>query len=285
MIIHYQNPNFDYLKDFHVTETLIQSFNSVMSTMPQDEGNTRLYLAQSGLQNIDDADVKNVLMSIQVLLGARDANATNLGDVNIRQAAAYYMAWINYYNYMCTVDYRFLAKPVIWNTRKRYDAYTIMQIERGSIMEIFIDNEFRKYGIDIGFYYSPDSQFLGESKIGIEIKHDMKSLKTGNYYIECGENHFYRINELTPSGILKSDNTIFWLIGTPNEYYIVRKSDLIQQYYLMNQRYFGWQNGKKFICCKNSRGFLIEKSKLQEIAVARSVGEFVSKYFIFQNYV
>ena len=55
---------------------------------------------------------------------------------------------LNYFNYMYYVDYRFQAKPVIWNIRRRYDAYMIMQLERGAIMERYIDNEFKKYGID-----------------------------------------------------------------------------------------------------------------------------------------
>ena len=278
MIIHHENPDFDYLRDFHATETLIQSFNSAMSTMPDDEGNTRQYLSESGLQNADDADVKNVLMSIQVSLGVREIDAAHLGDINIRQAVAYYLEWVNYFNYMYSIDYRFQAKPVIWNLRRKYDAYTIMQLERGAIMEKFIDNEFKRWGIDIGFYCSPDMQCHGENRFGFEIKHDMKSWKTGNYYIECYETHGFGTKQLIPSGILKNDNTTFWLIGTINEYYIVPKYDLQRLYYTLNPRNTGWQNGKKSASGINSRGFIIKKSKLQEIAIARSVGEFVQKY-------
>lgn len=283
MVIHHENPDFDYLRDFHVTETLIQSFNSAMSTMPDDEGETRQYLSESGLQYVDDADVKNVLMSIQVSLGVREVDATCLGDANIRQAVAYYLEWVNYFNYMYAVDYRFQAKPVIWNISRKHTSYTIMQIERGAIMEKFIDNEFKRWGIDIGFFYSPFSQSCGESRLGLEIKHDMKSKKTGNYYIECYETLGVGKAQLVSSGILKNDNTIFWLIGTLDEYYIVYKEDLRRLYYSLNQRNSCWQNGKRLASNKNSKGFIIDKAKLQEIAIARSVGEFVQKYCWFQR--
>lgn len=280
MIVHHENPNFDYLRDFHITETLICSFNGLVSAIPINEGNTRKYLFEAGLQNVDDADVKNVLMSIQVSLKTQTIDVENFGDINIRQTVTYYVEWFNYINYMYSIDFRYQAKPVIWNKRKRYNAYKIMQLERGALMESFIENEFRKYGIDIGFYYTPDNQWYGESRLGLEIKHDMMSWRTGNYYIECYEacnSAFYK------SGIFKSDNTIFWLIGTMNEYYIVYKDDLRRLYNSINPHCSGWQNGKKLAYNDSSRGFIIKKSVLQRIAIARSVQEFVTKYLSCQR--
>lgn len=281
MIINVSNPAYDYLNDFHVTESLIQYFNGIMSTMPQDEGNTRNYLLQFGLYNADDADVKNVLISIQVSLHTQNIDAAYFGDDNIKLGVAYYMQWINYFNYQYSMDFRFQAKPVIWNTIRKPDAYTIAQLERGAIMERYIDYEFKRNGIDIGFYNSPYDQFHGESRLGIEVKHDMKSQITGNYYIECYECHNFGKRRFVPSGILKTSNTMFWLIGTLDEYYIVYENDLRQEYYSMSRTWQGWQNRKKFVSCQSSRGFIIKKSRLQELAVACSITEFVNKYRYF----
>ena len=198
------------------------------------------------LYDVDEADVKNVLMSLKVSMGTRDIDVAYFGEANIQAAVKYYIEWINYFYYQYSIDYRFRAKPVIWNERKN-DAYTIQQLERGALMELYIDDEFKRYGIDIGFFYSPTNQYHGESSMGIEIKHDMKSRVTGNFYIECYETHAHCLHHFTPSGILKQSNTIFWLIGTPEEYYIVYENSLKQLFFSMNPCRSCWQKG--ISCC------------------------------------
>lgn len=144
-------------------------------------------------------------------------------------------------------------------------------------MEIFVDEEFKKYNIDIGFYYSPTLQRVGENAAGIEIKYDSKSAETGNYYIEFNESIFH--GQLVPSGILKNDNVTFWLIGTPEEYVIVYKKDLLKLLLSMNPSDVNWQDDKKFVSTKTSKGFIVKKHKLQELAVASNIREFVSKFY------
>lgn len=80
-------------------------------------------------------------------------------------------------------------KPVIWKDRK-HSSYFIEQLEKSHAFEVYIDCEFKKRGVNIGLYYGKDSQYSGESEVGIEIKYDEKSKSTGNYYIEYQERMF-----------------------------------------------------------------------------------------------
>ena len=273
-VVNYYNPKFDYLNDFHVRESLIQQFNQANIIFYGNEELVRQYLLQYGLYDVDDTDVRNVIAALHIRYSC------NYSEYDIRNMVVLYLKWINDFYFQYDNDYRFQAKPVIWDSQRRYDTYTIMQLERGALMETFVDNEFKRYGFDIGFYYDPCNQSHGENMAGIEIKHDIASEKTGNYYIEFGESLCNQ--NFIPSGILKRDNVMFWLIGTPKEYLIVYKESLKQLLFSMNQNKSGWQNGKKFVSNKSSRGFIVKKSLLQEIAVAHSIQEFVCKFYLRQ---
>lgn len=273
MVLNFKNINFDYITDFHMTETLIQQFNNHISVSHIKADAVYQNLLKCGLYDADSSDIRNVIDTLDIFY-------RNYTEIHIQQFATAYVDWINYFYYQYDIDYRFQAKPVIWDMHRNYNVYTIMQLEHGALMETFVGKEFQKYGIDIGFYYDPTNQSRGENRACIEIKHDMASERTGNYYIEYSETLFEA--ELVPSGIFKQDNIIFWLIGTPNEYQIIYKRDLQKLFFSMNQNDTNWQDGKRFVTTRTSKGFLIQKEKLKEIAVAHSIAEFVQKFYIRQ---
>lgn len=67
----------------------------------------------------------------------------------------------------------------------------------------------------------------GESKCGIEIKHDMLFRKTGNLYIETAEKSNATNINFVQSGIYRKDNTWLWIIGDYKTVYFLAKEQLI----------------------------------------------------------
>lgn len=119
-------------------------------------------------------------------------------------------------------------KPVLWNDRDHSD-YFIEQLEASHSFEVFIDCEFKKRGIDIGLYYGRDAQYSGESDAGIEIKYDKRSRETNNFYIEYQE-RMWNNSPWVDSGILKDDNSRFFLYGTMSGYVIFERGILLDYY-------------------------------------------------------
>ncbi len=119
-------------------------------------------------------------------------------------------------------------KPVLWNDRAHSD-YFINQLEESHAFEVFIDYEFKNQGIDIGLYYGRDSQYSGESEAGIEIKYDKRSRETRNFYIEYQE-RMWNDGPWVDSGILKEDNSRFFLYGTMAGYVIFERETLLDYY-------------------------------------------------------
>lgn len=121
-----------------------------------------------------------------------------------------------------------VVKPVVWNANAG-NCYFIENLTLSHRFEIYIDCVFKVRGLDIGLYYGRELQYSGENAAGIEIKRDMMAVKTGNLYIEYAERH-YAAGSWIASGILKDDNTRFFLLGDVGKYYILRKSDLLGLY-------------------------------------------------------
>ena len=79
-------------------------------------------------------------------------------------------------------------------------------------------------------FYGKNQQYRqGETAAGIEIKCDMKLQETGNVYIEYQE-RITKDGEWVDSGILKKDETRYFLIGTVEKFYILPRTKL-QSYY------------------------------------------------------
>lgn len=144
--------------------------------------------------------------------------------------------------------------------------------EIGHKFELWVEKELKGFGVDLGMYYD-NRQFEGENALGLEIKHDSKLQETGNVYIEYealnkDESKFIK------GGILKEDNSEYWLIGTEKEYYIFYKDDLLNIYNRMQK---GIVEGCRFASKRTSKGILVSREKCKEIMIADNLVEFVVK--------
>lgn len=157
----------------------------------------------------------------------------------------------------------------------------------GKEFEKFVADEFIRCGIPFKIY-DRNLQFVGESNIRLEIKHDdkmngnpIKGYKpTGNIYLEY-EAISKDGTKFIDGGITKNDNVIYWLIGTEKEYFIFYKSDLYRIYeeMVINQKYIKGCSLKE--TKKNnvitSRGIAISKEKCKDIMISNNIQEFVNK--------
>lgn len=148
-------------------------------------------------------------------------------------------------------------------------------MEIGHKFELWVEQECKKYGIDLGMYYD-SRQFQGENKLGLEIKHDSKLAETGNVYIE-----YQALNKdeskFIKGGILKEDNSIYWLIGTEKEYYIFYKSSLVRLYRKILDGSYASDWGYKKAERRTSRGIIITRAKCKQIMIANNIEEFLFK--------
>lgn len=120
-------------------------------------------------------------------------------------------------------------KACLWSDRKKTDYYK-EKLQMGFDFENYIAKLISdRYGINLEPYLTPEGQYkLGENSLGIEIKNDTLINKYGNIYIEYQEKSKSANWEYVNSGILKIDNCVYWLIGTPDKFYIFRKERLLE---------------------------------------------------------
>lgn len=84
-----------------------------------------------------------------------------------------------------------------------------------------------KAGMPICIYGSKKYQIkVGESIGRVEIKHDKVMKGTGNLFIEYAERHDPN-KPFVYSGILRDDNTVFYMIGDYNRTFLLSKPLLI----------------------------------------------------------
>ena len=122
-----------------------------------------------------------------------------------------------------------VEKPVIWDDRSKSNYY-ISNLEDSHRFEVYAEWVFRQYGIDIGLFYGRQQQYeVGETRAGIEIKHDKKSQETGNYYFEYME-RLTAQGSWVESGLLKKDNTRYYFYGVIGDYLILPKDRLMDYY-------------------------------------------------------
>ncbi len=119
-------------------------------------------------------------------------------------------------------------KPVLWGDRKK-PPYYIQQLKESHAFEVYIDCLFQEHRVNIGLYYGKEQQYHGETAVGIEIKLDKRSAETGNYYIEYQE-RMRAGGQWVDSGILKDDDTEFYLLGTIDKFVILDR-DWLMDYY------------------------------------------------------
>ena len=117
--------------------------------------------------------------------------------------------------------------------RKIYE----QQKNEGEEYQDFIADALRKGKpcIIVSPYCSKKYQYSqGESASGIEIKFDKLFHKTGNLYIEVKEKSSPDIEEWTPSGIMRTDNSWLYLIGDYHNAFLFHKKQL-QKIYLSKE--------------------------------------------------
>lgn len=177
---------------------------------------------------------------------------------------------IDYYNKNVNSyeERNLFSKVIDWADRNKTENF-LKQLKRSEkfedvVKKFFLDN----YSIDIGFFHGKE-QYIGESKVGIEIKNDRKSEKTGNYAIECYEKLNRTNKQWVESGILKEDNTEYFFMGHGlnelSEYKIFKKATLLNI----------WEHREQYIKDKKirvysenehgtSKGYLILKNSIEE---------------------
>jgi hypothetical protein len=98
---------------------------------------------------------------------------------------------------------------------KAYEAYRKTKIESGLLYQDFVvDLLGHTIGLVVQVYGSRYYQTqVGESRTGVEIKHDEKYASTRNLWIETAEKARPREGDYAPSGINRDDNTWLYVIG------------------------------------------------------------------------
>lgn len=110
-----------------------------------------------------------------------------------------------------------------------YEQYRANKIETGLIYQDFVvDVLFQTIGLVVVQYTSKTYQFaVGESRTGVEIKHDEKFATTGNLWIEVAEKARPRAGDYVPSGIKRADNTWLYVIGNYDTIFAFPKQHLL----------------------------------------------------------
>jgi hypothetical protein len=97
---------------------------------------------------------------------------------------------------------------------RNYEAYRRTQIEDGKLFQDFVVDVAWQAGLAIAQYASKTYQLaVGESRGGVEIKHDKRYRETGNLCIEVAEKARPRPGPYVPSGIMRDDH---WLYAIGN---------------------------------------------------------------------
>lgn len=184
----------------------------------------------------------------------------------------------DYNEYIETWIKNYQPKAIIWDKDRTNETdYFKKQLMLGTTFENWVNKEFAKQGVDLGMYSDMSGQFTGENKLGIEIKRDGLFAKTGNIYIEYKE-RMNKTGRWVNSGILKDDNTKYFIIGTPDKYFIFEKARLQK---LFKEAQSKDIKGIKFTQEKKhdtSKGFLIIKGYTTKYALSDNINYLINLY-------
>lgn len=99
--------------------------------------------------------------------------------------------------------------------QEEHEAYYKVKFEEALFYQDFVcDVLLNVLGLAVTQYASRQYQCaIGESRQGIEIKHDWQYANTGNLFIETGEKSKPRSGPFYPSGIRRDDNSWLYVIG------------------------------------------------------------------------
>ena len=144
-----------------------------------------------------------------------------------------------------------------------YDRYRQAQIADGQLFQDFVvDVLFEHLGLAVVQYTSrPYQQAVGESRTGVEIKHDKRYRQTGNLYIETAEKAVPRPGPYAPSGIFRDDNSWLYVIGDYDVLFVFAKRLL--RALAASGRYRAVE-----LATGTSRGFLVPDAEARKYAAA-----------------
>ena len=170
-------------------------------------------------------------------------------------------------------------KVCLWSDRSKTNYYK-EKLQDSFLFENHIAELLKnQFGLEIGAYLTSEGQYeLGENALGIEIKNDTLIEKYGNVYIEYQEKSNANNYNFVDSGILKKDNCKYFLIGTKDNFYIFKKTRLIE---IFNEEYEIFKNNNKsnreilFKQIATSKGFAypVRKAKEDMISIEEMVEE------------
>ncbi len=93
---------------------------------------------------------------------------------------------------------------------QKYEEYRKAQLEDGQLYQDFVVDLAYQAGLVIVQYASKAYQLnIGESRTGVEIKHDKRRKKTGNLYIEVAEKARPRLGPYVPAGIMREGHWLY----------------------------------------------------------------------------
>jgi hypothetical protein len=97
---------------------------------------------------------------------------------------------------------------VIWTPPPEY----VERLHSAQVFEDWCAELLYRDGLPIGLRTSMEWQQKGESRAGVEIKHDLRFRQTGNLFIETEETSRPEV-PMHPAGIYADDNAFLYLIG------------------------------------------------------------------------
>ena len=148
-----------------------------------------------------------------------------------------------------------------------YDDYRREMSVKGTAYENYIYPIFAKEWSIPEFWVKPfegrnEQIYVGENRLGVEIKYDEKSIKSSNLYIEIEEKSHPEKPKYQRSGIFRRDNTFLFLIGNYDIYYVF-EIDTIRE---LSDDYKTIE-----IARCTSKGFLLPKEQARKSAINVSV--------------
>ena len=130
------------------------------------------------------------------------------------------------------------------------------QRKDGEEFQDFCSIQFSKRGVPVTNFSSKKYQLeKGENLQGYEFKLDKQFRKTGNLWIELAEKSNSQNEIYINSGILRNDNTLFYIMGDYDGVFLMQKKILI----VISKNYKIIENNMK-----TSKGFLFPTEKARE---------------------
>jgi hypothetical protein len=142
-----------------------------------------------------------------------------------------------------------------------YADYYKAKLDGAKLYQDFVvDAAWNLLGLAIVQYSSELYQrTVGESRTGVEIKHDEQFTKTGNLWIELAEKARPRDGPYVPSGIYRQDNTWLYVIGDYDTMFFFAKTLLRALH--QSARWQVIENKTR-----TSEGFLLKSSDAEKYA-------------------